>query len=308
MRLIAFLFILIPSLCLAQFDPAGGESGSKAVHRDDMTTARWADSVVFNPGWKNISDTTQGRVEAGLIDDVLGAANNRTLSFGDGGTATFYYDQPIIDVEGPDIVVFENGFAWSGGYFLELAFVEVSSDGNRYVRFPSVSSADTSDQIGNLAYMECQWYHNFAGKHQAPYGTPFDLSELRDSSIDLSDIHYIRLIDVVGALNDSIGNRDSKGNLINDPWPTGFENGGFDLDAVGVMRFPLSIADTDISQMPNPVSTGSDVNFEKPHNIQLFDLSGKLIVERSDNSFAAPAIPGLYIVSIDNSIYKLCVQ
>jgi hypothetical protein len=44
----------------------------------------------------------------------------------------------------------------------------------------------------------------------------------------------VRIVDVVGSL--TLGSVDSLGNVVNDPYPTAFASGGFDLDAVGVLH------------------------------------------------------------------------
>jgi hypothetical protein len=46
----------------------------------------------------------------------------------------------------------------------------------------------------------------------------------------------VRIRDVVGSIKPEYATLDSKGNPINDPWPTTFPTGGFDLDAVGVIH------------------------------------------------------------------------
>jgi hypothetical protein len=69
-----------------------------------------------------------------------------------------------------------------------------------------------------------------------PYGVPFDLAELKDSQNYQTSFQYVRITDVVGSINPNLGSKDSKGNMINDPWPTPFASSGFDLDAVGVIH------------------------------------------------------------------------
>ncbi|MFT7592087.1 MAG: hypothetical protein ACI9UJ_002016, partial [bacterium] len=232
--LITSISLTISIAGYAQFDPAGGQSGSKAVHRDNASISYWGDSVTLDLGFQRINASNPVKVTTCAETDATGKADNRTVSLGDGGQATYYFERSINNISGPDFVVFENGFEWSGGYFLELGFVEVSSDGEKFVRFPSESAADTTNQIENLAYMECNWYHNLAGKHQAPYGTPFDLEQLKDSvGLDVTHISHIRVVDVVGSLNDSFASVDINGNKVNDPWPTDFASGGFDIDAIG---------------------------------------------------------------------------
>jgi hypothetical protein len=60
-----------------------------------------------------------------------------------------------------------------------------------------------------------------------------DVKDL-DLRVNVNRITHVRIIDVIGALEDEWAGYDSLGNKINDPWPTPFEAGGFDLDAVGV--------------------------------------------------------------------------
>jgi hypothetical protein len=62
--------------------------------------------------------------------------------------------------------------------YLELAFVEVSSDGINYFRFPATSLTPTDNQVSNTAYMNAANINNLAGKYIGGYGTPFDLDEL----------------------------------------------------------------------------------------------------------------------------------
>jgi hypothetical protein len=52
---------------------------------------------------------------------------------------------------GYDFAIFENGFPFgSGSFYLELAFVEVSSDGKHFVRFNAISNTDTTQQIDSV--------------------------------------------------------------------------------------------------------------------------------------------------------------
>ncbi len=316
-----FIFITIctvHSFIWAQFDPAGGQDGSKAVHRDNASISYWGDSVSLSLGYTRINASNPVVVTTGEENDALNMADNRTVSLGDGGTATYYLSREIQNIDGPDFVVFENGFEWVGGYFLELAFVEVSSDGNRFVRFPAQSEADTTKQIENLAYMECEWYHNLAGKHQAPYGTPFDLEELKDSvGLNINAISHVRIVDVVGCLNDSFATRDNEGRKVNDPWPTDFESGGFDLDAIGVLQFPLDVNELGVIKRfvaPNPssISVGFTVNRSYEY-LTIYASNGHLVYSDSSNKTKhQPGLSeGIYMVQLvtQNGIFtqRICV-
>ena len=304
MKKLLTLIWLAPLLATAQFDPAGGEPGSKAIHRNDAAFGYWADSVKLVKGLQQINTPGLGPVTLGQASDALGAPDNSTVSLGDGGQATFYFDQPIVNIEGADFAVFENGFKWPGGYFLELAFIEVSSNGKDFVRFPATSKADTTKQTSNLAYMECEWFDNLAGKHQAPYGTPFDLEELKDSSDELKidSVRYIRIVDVVGSLNDSFASYDQFGTKINEPWPTNFPSGGFDLDALGILEWAVSTNDLHERQFrfgPNPARANVDLNvYFEFEEAWITNGQGSVIehYENGQSQLLAPKSTGIYFV------------
>ena len=156
------------------------------------------------------------------------------VSLGDGGSATLTFDEPLADGAGPDFAVFENSF---NGTFLELAHVEVSSDGVNYFRFPSISLTQSTTQIPDYGTLDPSNIHNLAGRAPGGSGTPFDLAELRrhHPALDVDRITHVRVVDVVGSLDPAYRTLDSLGNPINDPYPTFHEFGGFDLDAVGVI-------------------------------------------------------------------------
>jgi hypothetical protein len=156
---------------------------------------------------------------------------------GDGGSVTVTFPKPIRNGPGPDFAVFENGFSTGSAVFAELAFVEVSSNGSHFVRFPAVSLTPTTLQNGAYSTIDPTNLRNLAGKHPAGWGTPFDLADLTPStSLDPNRITHVRLVDVVGSLNASIGSTDSLGNLVNDPFPTQFLTSGFDADAIAVLH------------------------------------------------------------------------
>jgi hypothetical protein len=58
-------------------------------------------------------------------------------TLGVGGTVTVGFDVTIADGPGADFTVFENPFTFSGEVFSEVAWVEVSTDGIHFARFPS---------------------------------------------------------------------------------------------------------------------------------------------------------------------------
>lgn len=224
----------------------GGTAGSDAVAHDDPAIVAWADGVAeFVRGLAKITDPSAGLATYGAAADALGPCLSAdpndvydTVSLGDGGSITLTFAEPIRDGEGWDFAVFENAFLQSGARtgFFELAFVEVSSDGENFFRLPAVSLTPTATQVGGFAWIDPTDLHNLAGKHPQGWGTPFDLAELASHAplLDVQAVTHVRIIDVVGAIDPAHGSLDSLGNLINEPWPTPFSTGGFDLDAVAV--------------------------------------------------------------------------
>jgi hypothetical protein len=253
MKRIVFVFSFLVNYCFAQYAPAVGVLGTSAVYKDSSGFVFWANKAIINRGPMDISNPTIGIPNVGSEIDALGKADGYVVSLGDGGEAILTFAYPISNGKGADFAVFENSF---NATFLELAFVEVSSDGVNFIRFPNFSLTDTLSQLGNDAVMYPEKLHNLAGKYPAKYGTPFDLEDVKDSLLlDVSKITHVKIIDVVGSIDPMYGTRDSKGSLINDPFPTPFPNAGFDLDAVGVIHSnSLGLVDLNLSKkvFPNP--------------------------------------------------------
>lgn len=282
-----FLFLLCGmQITEAQFDPSAGKPGSKALHADSSVFISWAKTCVVERGLYDCSDSTGLEASYGVDEDASGKADGAVVSLGDGGVATLTFKVPITNGPGADFAVFENSFSDT---YLELAFVEVSSDGVRFVRFPSVSNTDTNIQVSSFGNIDPTKLYNLAGKYRAFYGTPFDLEELKDSAdLNINHITHVRIIDVIGTLNDSFYTRDSKGNKVNDPYPTAFESGGFDIDAVGVIYNIENFSsartiEVPALEFPNPVQINQSfmLSFFDDFSFKLFDINGRLILENS---------------------------
>ncbi|HLV21138.1 MAG TPA: hypothetical protein VKZ49_09660 [Polyangiaceae bacterium] len=212
------------------FDPAAGTEGSRAVALDDPRIVGWASGWVNPVVYGDNVDETWRVPERGLGPAEGGPSE--IVGLGDGGALTLTFDPPISDGPGDDLAVFENGVTDT---FLELAFVEVSSDGQTFERFDSMTLQ--LDAVGDYGEVNPRALSGLAGKYRQGFGTPFDLALLahrpavRTRRLDLSRITHVRIVDVVGdgsAL-------DSFGRPIYDPHPT-MGSGGFDLDAVAVLR------------------------------------------------------------------------
>jgi hypothetical protein len=235
----------------------------------------WAKTCILKRGWQNMADTTLGKADVGAEESAIGEPGNGVVSLGDGGEAILTFNPPIKNEPGYDFAVFENGFPFgSGSFYLELAFVEVSSDGNHFVRFNAISNSDTIQQIDQFSGVDASKINNLAGKYIGNYGTPFDLDEfLPLSSININQITHIRIVDVVGSMDNTFAKRDSRGVKINDPWPTPFGSSGFDLDAVGVIHQFGNSGLSDVKkessfQFQNPIAAQQNLNIQFDKSIQ----------------------------------------
>ncbi|MDP1623808.1 MAG: T9SS type A sorting domain-containing protein [Bacteroidales bacterium] len=289
-RIILFINVLLfPAFLFAQYPPPAGQPGTTAMHKDSSAFVGWATTCIIERGFINISDTSilyngLNKASYGSYLYASGPADDLVVSLGDHGSALLGFDSPIVNRLGPDFAVFENSF---GDSFLELGFVEVSSDGQRFVRFPAISLITENQQISTFDTIDATKIHNLAGKYRHAYGTPFDLEDIKDSSgIDLNQINYLRIVDVGGCLFTPYATYDSQGHKVNDPWPTPFDTGGFDLDAIGVIHNQLNALGDDhrlisIRIYPNPVT--NKVTFESVDftavRVKISDPAGNVLID-----------------------------
>ena len=215
----------------ATYAPAPPDPSTTAVAYNDARILNWATGVAsYLPG-TGVSDPKWM-----MPSQAFGPAGTDTTAvvvLGNGGTITLTFASPITDGASWDFAVFENSFA--SDVFLELGFVEVSSDGSHFARFDSAfqstvtpcgSCSGTAAEIGGLA-----------GAYMVGYGTPFDLAALRnsplvrDGAVDLTAIKYVRIVDIIGDGT----TLDSFGRGIVDPISSG-PTAGFDLDGIAVLN------------------------------------------------------------------------
>ena len=301
---------------MGPFCGAAGTTGCTAIAYNDNRIKAWATGCTLVLGSQNLSDPSAPVVTYGTADEAVGAASTSTMdvvSLGDGGSATLTFEKPIVNGDGYDFAVFENSF---NDYFLELAFVEVSSDGERFVRFPATSLTQTARQITNS--VDPTYINNLAGKYRVGYGTPFDLNELRDSAgLDINNITHVRVIDVVGSIDPELGTYDAFGHIINDPFPTITYSAGFDLDGIAVLnqkteRIELAENGVQMSVYPNPATDRICVTLENLENIDatLFDMSGRavktLTLRNGDNTIDISTLQnGIYLIRVAGSVTKI---
>jgi hypothetical protein len=219
----------------------------------DPSLTQWGNTIVNYAPSSGVSTSFANSSAA------LGTPNGTIVSLGDldatqigngilPGRITLGFAQPFANGPGWDFAVFENASTFFSAPFIfaELAYVEVSTDGVNFARFPSVSlnvepgagiPGDTELNAGfgrAFAGLNTTNVKNLAGIHPTNVGTAFDLSDLADDPLvsggllDLWNVYFVRLVDIPG----NGAYLDSQGNPILDTWLT-TGSGGLDLDAVG---------------------------------------------------------------------------
>jgi len=231
-----------------------------SYHQTSGVDPRWSDpNKTLGPATGNVNDIFS-----------LGDLSREQINQGESvGWMTLTFDETIQNNRGYDFVVFENGLlsdfttpagSAAGEILAELAYVEVSSNGEDFARFPSVS---LTEQPGDLfSTIEMSNVYNLAGKHPNAYntctGTPFDLQEIANHPkvisglVDINDIKYVRLVDIPGTgdfYDEAVAHIDpntwpvwdyySNNHPIFDAWNTSLvplhPSGGFDLEAIGIL-------------------------------------------------------------------------
>jgi len=291
MKLNRFLLVVLTlstSYTYAQFPGAAGTTGSTAIHKDSSIFVDWGTTCSVQRGLQQINDTSLGYTTTGDSTMATGHADGvQVVSLGDGGSAIIGFEKPIKNGPGFDFAVFENGFI---DEFLELAFVEVSSDGNNFFRFKATSNTQIDLQMGPFDYnANPSLMNNLAGKYRAMYGTPFDLEEMTGiPGLNVDSITHVKVIDVVGCIDPLYASYDQHNHIINEHFPTPYPQGGFDLDAVGVIYQQVNgisdMSNLKIEVYPNPFTDLIYLkgNFISIAKIELTNQYGELIYLNSN--------------------------
>lgn len=273
----------------AQYAPQTPLQGNTAIAQNDGRFVDWAAACTIQRGWLDIADTSLGHPTLGAEADAVGIPSNGVVSLGDSGIAVLTFNYNIYNGNGADFAVFENGFSNPENdsfAYLELAFVEVSSDGVHYFRFPASSAMQDTLQIDNFTYSLASRYHNLAGKYVNGYGTPFDLEDLKNTEgLDINNISHVRLVDAIGSIDPLYASRDKDNNIINEAYPSPYPSAGFDLNGVGVINSlkPTSVKELNntlsIKVYPNPTGDIVHILNENTDKVRysLRDVAGKEI-------------------------------
>jgi len=192
----------------------------------------------------------------GPLGAGLGSGSGDVCTLGVGGSLTLGFDVTIADGPGADLTVFENVFLFSGQPFSEVAYVEVSTNGVDFARFPSSYAGPSSGLPGFTApwgtYSGLTGFApvlaNVATNTIDPLdpvvsgGEAFDLAALANDPlvigglVDLAQVHFVRIVDVPHQ-----SGLDSFGRVIFDnSGPTG----SADIEAVAVLQHTGTVSPT----------------------------------------------------------------
>lgn len=236
------------------YAPPAGVDHSTALGFDTNLFVAWA------TGWMNYSVGSGVSNNFATPGHALGPATENVTNIvclGNGGSITLTFDVPIANGPGFDFAVFENGLTEN---FLELAWVEVSSDGTNFARFPNHSL--TTNHVPAFGSLYATNLANLAGKYVVGQGTPFDLADLPGAAnLDMMNVRWVRIVDIVGDGSCT----DSFGNVIYDPDPV-IGSGGFDLDAVGIINFAGDCLPTSIG--PGGITMHFDALSNRVYRLQ----------------------------------------
>lgn len=220
------------------YPPAVGQDGSTAIEKptdpnDTSVFVGWAD------GWTDYIIGTEVGAQWQTPDKALGVAkgtmaDHDIVCLGRGGQITLTFSIPIADGPGWDLATFENSM---NNTFLELGYVEVSSDGINFFRFDNDSR--TPATVGPFGAVDPTNITGYCSKYRQGYGTPFDLADLTGiEELDINAVTHIRIVDIVGDGTYT----DTDGDSIYDPYAT-IGSAGVDLDAIGVIHQKTLTAD-----------------------------------------------------------------
>lgn len=203
----------------------------------------------------------------GVPDDMLdapvglGDANGSldVYAIGTGGEVVLALDTAAVNGAGTDLIVYENPFLTVlGGWdaYIELAAVEVSTNGVDWARFPNDFAGPIGPYLQGAIQLgaDMTWFDGFAGVMPFAANPPsvnpldvvsgggdaFDLADLLNDplvlagDVDLNFIQYVKLCDIEAGID-----VDTKGQVI---WDCGFPSfANADIDAVCSVNNTLNI-------------------------------------------------------------------
>lgn len=265
----------------------------------------------------------------------LGSGSLHVLTIGAGGSLTLGFDVTICDGPGADFTAFENGFlfgpVFGGSVFAECAFVEVSTNGVDFARFPVKYYAPTANgtPMGSLAGLcgGMPVLANVLTNTISPFdpvvsgGESFDLADLAQDPlvvagvVDLQAIHFIRFADVVAGVDLDVNGKPIPGGATADldavavlhhtAEPAGGPVCDFWIDAAGILRWrlgdPDGFMDLDVGSLASFLNLQPFDPFELLSYFLLVSFDGQVaeaVLAFPLDTISNPALPLMLAASI----------
>jgi hypothetical protein len=237
--------------------------------------SHFATSVVqFNQG-SGGGIFTQANILGAPQGGGLGGGSLHVLTLGEGGSVTLGFDVAIVDGPGADFTTFENGFVFgAGSVFSEVAFVEVSTDGVSFARFPSKYAGSGTNMgaqralCGGMPVVANALTNTVSAfDPSVSGGEAFDLADLANEpsviagDVLLSDVHFVRLVDCAAGSTDAFGTPLAAA-------------GGADIDAVAVIN-------SDVNARANEPTCELFLDAQNRVNLVLGDPNGVFDIDFS---------------------------
>lgn len=220
-----------------------------SISASALAQSRFATSVAnYTPGTGTGAFADPSKLLGGPQGGGFDQGSFDVCTLGVGGSATLAFDVVIADGPGADLSVFENALTFAGAVFSEVAWVEVSTDGVNFARFPNRYAGPSTGLPGFTA----PWgtysgltggaptLANVATNSIDPLnpvvsgGEAFDLADLQldplvqNGTVNLAQVNFVRIVDIPHA-----SGLDSFGNVI---WDNSGASGSGDFDAVAVLQ------------------------------------------------------------------------
>ena len=211
-----------------------GSVSQLTVRAETAAAVGWASEVIEYIEGKDLTSFTDPQRALGSWfahkSEEISDPVYDVVSLGNGGSLTLKWETPAGNGIGPDFAVFENGMsAGENSVFAELAFVEVSSDGEYFERFHSVSAG--TEPVPSGGQIAADSVFGLAGAMA-------DREAVKDGRLDLNAVRYLRLTDIPGCAEGTEGYEaqfDSFGNVIYDAFKT-VGSAGFDAACAAVLN------------------------------------------------------------------------
>ena len=174
--LLGLLVLLQPGVSAAgPYSPAGGQPGSTAIPAADPSIVEWATGYTIDRGLVEIDNPSLGYATYGgprcehrphrrAAATAINLLRHRP---GPGRNDHAHFRQGDHQRPGTGLRRFRQRFLVRQPEWAKLAFVEVSSDGVNFFRFPSVSLTQTTTQVGSYGQLDPTNLYDLAGKDPA---------------------------------------------------------------------------------------------------------------------------------------------